>query len=154
MRQGKLEHAYCTETRPYNQGARLTAYELFHDGLPSTLICDSAAASLMSLGQVWTCEGVDVRRLSSLLNCSRPNAFCCAGGRTNGYGCPKVWTWARFTHLDTLPAWIHVYAAMAGCVTPECVAGVGCGWISRRGKGNTIFYDEVEYGLDLDMWGI
>ncbi|KAG1677121.1 hypothetical protein FOA52_000927 [Chlamydomonas sp. UWO 241] len=50
--QGKLEHAYCTETRPYNQGARLTAYELHHDGLPSTLICDSAAAALMGLGQV------------------------------------------------------------------------------------------------------
>ena len=50
--QGKLEHAFCTETRPYNQGARLTAFELLHDGLPSTLICDSAAASLMSSGQV------------------------------------------------------------------------------------------------------
>ncbi|GAX82127.1 hypothetical protein CEUSTIGMA_g9555.t1 [Chlamydomonas eustigma] len=50
--QGKLEHAFCTETRPYNQGARLTAFELLHDGLPSTLICDSAAASLMGSGQV------------------------------------------------------------------------------------------------------
>lgn len=38
---------YCTETRPYNQGARLTAYELVADGLPGTLICDSAAAALM-----------------------------------------------------------------------------------------------------------
>lgn len=50
--QGKLEHAFCTETRPYNQGARLTAFELLYDGLPSTLICDSAAASLMAAGQV------------------------------------------------------------------------------------------------------
>ena len=33
-------------------GARLTAFELLHDGLPSTLICDSAAASLMASGQV------------------------------------------------------------------------------------------------------
>ncbi|KAL4857971.1 Methylthioribose kinase 1 [Chlorella vulgaris] len=50
--QGKLEHAYCCETRPYNQGARLTAYELVHDGIPSTLICDSAAAALMAAGKV------------------------------------------------------------------------------------------------------
>ncbi|KAI8462416.1 MAG: hypothetical protein J3K34DRAFT_189039 [Monoraphidium minutum] len=49
---GALEHAYCTETRPYNQGARLTAFELVHDGLPSTLICDSAAAALMGAGAV------------------------------------------------------------------------------------------------------
>ena len=44
---GKLEHVYCTETRPYNQGARLTAYELVHDKIPSTLICDSMGALLM-----------------------------------------------------------------------------------------------------------
>ncbi|TGZ82032.1 putative translation initiation factor [Ascodesmis nigricans] len=44
-----LTHAYCTETRPYNQGSRLTAYELAHD-LPAsmaTLITDSMAASLL-----------------------------------------------------------------------------------------------------------
>jgi methylthioribose-1-phosphate isomerase len=33
-------------------GARLTAFELVHDGLPATLICDSAAAALMAQGQV------------------------------------------------------------------------------------------------------
>ncbi len=45
--EGKLEHIYCTETRPYNQGARLTAYEIVQEGLPGTLICDSMAALLM-----------------------------------------------------------------------------------------------------------
>lgn len=52
---GALERAYCTETRPYNQGSRLTAYELVHDKLPSTLICDSMATLLMerkSIGAV------------------------------------------------------------------------------------------------------
>ena len=44
---GVLKHAYCTETRPYNQGSRLTAFELVHEGIPSTLICDSMAAFLM-----------------------------------------------------------------------------------------------------------
>ncbi|KAK6510961.1 S-methyl-5-thioribose-1-phosphate isomerase [Arthrobotrys conoides] len=43
-----LSHAYCTETRPYNQGSRLTAYELVHENIPSTLITDSMAASLLS----------------------------------------------------------------------------------------------------------
>ncbi|XP_053946822.1 methylthioribose-1-phosphate isomerase [Anastrepha ludens] len=43
----KLEHVYCTETRPYNQGARLTAYELVHDKLPATLVLDSMVAALM-----------------------------------------------------------------------------------------------------------
>jgi methylthioribose-1-phosphate isomerase len=42
-----LDHAYCTETRPYNQGSRLTAYELLHDKIDSTLITDSMAAALM-----------------------------------------------------------------------------------------------------------
>lgn len=44
---GQLDCAYCTETRPYNQGSRLTAYELVHDKIPCTLICDSMAAFLM-----------------------------------------------------------------------------------------------------------
>ncbi|KAI9827406.1 MAG: S-methyl-5-thioribose-1-phosphate isomerase [Sarea resinae] len=44
-----LSQAFFTETRPYNQGARLTAYELLHDGIPSTLITDSMAAALLRL---------------------------------------------------------------------------------------------------------
>uniref|UniRef100_A0A914VEK5 Methylthioribose-1-phosphate isomerase n=1 Tax=Plectus sambesii TaxID=2011161 RepID=A0A914VEK5_9BILA len=44
---GKLEMVYFLETRPYNQGSRLTAFELLHDEIPATLICDSMAAWLM-----------------------------------------------------------------------------------------------------------
>lgn len=47
-KEGILDHAYCLETRPYNQGSRLTAYELVHDNVPATLITDSMAASLLS----------------------------------------------------------------------------------------------------------
>ncbi|KAK3400503.1 hypothetical protein B0T20DRAFT_459403 [Sordaria brevicollis] len=47
--EGLLRHAYCTETRPYNQGSRLTAFELVHEGIPSTLITDSMAAALFRL---------------------------------------------------------------------------------------------------------
>ncbi|KAL2229164.1 methylthioribose-1-phosphate isomerase [Sesamum indicum] len=49
---GVLERAYCTETRPFNQGSRLTAFELVHDNIPATLIADSAAAALMKDGRV------------------------------------------------------------------------------------------------------
>lgn len=43
-----LKHAFCTETRPYNQGSRLTAFELVHEGIPSTLITDSMACALFA----------------------------------------------------------------------------------------------------------
>ncbi|XP_053997294.1 methylthioribose-1-phosphate isomerase isoform X1 [Hylaeus anthracinus] len=46
-KKNSLEHAYCTETRPYNQGARLTAYELVYEKIPATLICDDMVAALM-----------------------------------------------------------------------------------------------------------
>lgn len=47
-----LRHAYCTETRPYNQGSRLTAFELVHDHIPATLITDSMAAALLANASV------------------------------------------------------------------------------------------------------
>ncbi|KAL5768489.1 hypothetical protein ACOSP7_015036 [Xanthoceras sorbifolium] len=50
--EGLLERAFCTETRPFNQGSRLTAFELVHDSIPATLIADSAAAALMKDGRV------------------------------------------------------------------------------------------------------
>ncbi|KAM4746936.1 methylthioribose-1-phosphate isomerase [Rhinophrynus dorsalis] len=44
---GRLSHVFCTETRPYNQGSRLTAYELVHEKIPATLITDSMASAAM-----------------------------------------------------------------------------------------------------------
>lgn len=43
----KLDQVYCTETRPYNQGSRLTAFELVYEKIPATLVCDSMAAAAM-----------------------------------------------------------------------------------------------------------
>ena len=43
---------YVDETRPLLQGARLTAWELFKSKIPSTLICDNMAASLMRAGKI------------------------------------------------------------------------------------------------------
>jgi methylthioribose-1-phosphate isomerase len=53
-RQGKVKLVYADETRPYLQGARLTAWELLHDGIPTTLIADNMAGHLMSRGEVDT----------------------------------------------------------------------------------------------------
>ena len=43
---------FADETRPVNQGARLTVWELVRAGVPVTLQCDDMAASLMAEGQV------------------------------------------------------------------------------------------------------
>ncbi|KAB3535445.1 S-methyl-5-thioribose-1-phosphate isomerase [Alkaliphilus pronyensis] len=43
---------FANETRPYLQGARLTAYELHHSGVDVTLICDNMAGSLMAEGKI------------------------------------------------------------------------------------------------------
>ncbi|MCL1891204.1 MAG: S-methyl-5-thioribose-1-phosphate isomerase [Coriobacteriia bacterium] len=50
--QEKLEHVWVCETRPVNQGSRLTAWELATAGVPYTLISDSMAASVMAKGWV------------------------------------------------------------------------------------------------------
>ena len=49
---GKRIAMYVDETRPFLQGARLTAWELAQDGIPVTLIADSAAGHLMSRGEI------------------------------------------------------------------------------------------------------
>jgi methylthioribose-1-phosphate isomerase len=54
LRSGKRIDAVCTETRPYLQGARLTAESLAEMGVPTRLITDGAAAHLMSRGEVTT----------------------------------------------------------------------------------------------------
>jgi methylthioribose-1-phosphate isomerase len=50
--EGKDLHVWVDETRPVLQGARLTAWELSRWGIPSTLVADNMAASLMRAGNV------------------------------------------------------------------------------------------------------
>jgi len=50
--QGKQIQVFADETRPFLQGARLTAWELARDGIPVTLITDSMAGHFMKLGKV------------------------------------------------------------------------------------------------------
>jgi methylthioribose-1-phosphate isomerase len=43
---------FADETRPYLQGARLTAWELLKDNIPTTVLCDNMSASLMAHGRI------------------------------------------------------------------------------------------------------
>lgn len=58
--EGRIRRVFADETRPWLQGARLTAWELVRDGIPVTLLADAAAAHLMHSGQVqWVIVGSD-----------------------------------------------------------------------------------------------
>lgn len=58
--QKKIEMVYADETRPWLQGARLTAWELIRDGIPVRLIADGAAAARMAAGGIrWAIVGSD-----------------------------------------------------------------------------------------------
>ena len=55
-----LKVVYASETRPWMQGARLTVWELYKDGVNATLIADSAASWLMKQGKIhWVVVGAD-----------------------------------------------------------------------------------------------
>jgi len=56
----RITRVYAGETRPWQQGARLTMWELMRDGIPAQLVADSAAAHLMKSGAVqWVIVGAD-----------------------------------------------------------------------------------------------
>ena len=52
VEEGKRVAVFAGETRPFLQGARLTAWELVRDGIDTTVITDSMAGSLMRDGQI------------------------------------------------------------------------------------------------------
>jgi methylthioribose-1-phosphate isomerase len=52
VEQGKQIHVYADETRPFLQGARLTAWELIKDGIPTTVISDNMAGAMMNQGKI------------------------------------------------------------------------------------------------------
>lgn len=57
-----LSHVYCCETRPYNQGSRLTSYELAYERIPFTLITDNMVSFLID----------SIRKKSSVVPCLDP----------------------------------------------------------------------------------
>ena len=57
---GRIGQVFAGETRPWNQGARLTVWELQQDGIDATLVADAAASHLMKSGRVqWVVVGAD-----------------------------------------------------------------------------------------------
>ncbi len=57
---GSVEHVFADETRPWLQGARLTAWEMVEENIPVTLIAEGAAATAMKQGKVkWVIVGSD-----------------------------------------------------------------------------------------------
>jgi len=96
---GALDRAFCTETRPYNQGARLTAFELAHEGLPATLLCDSAAAGLLLHGGSGPADPPEVAGTDAATGATwagRPHAVVVGADRVaaNGDTANKVGTLA------------------------------------------------------------
>jgi len=61
---GRLEMVFADETRPFFQGARLTAWELARDGIPVTVITDSMAGWLMAKGEI-SCVVVGADRIAA-----------------------------------------------------------------------------------------
>ncbi|HHI93644.1 MAG TPA: S-methyl-5-thioribose-1-phosphate isomerase, partial [Gammaproteobacteria bacterium] len=57
---GKIIHVYADETRPWMQGARLTAWEMVQENIPVTLQVEGAAAYLMQQDKIdWVIVGSD-----------------------------------------------------------------------------------------------
>jgi methylthioribose-1-phosphate isomerase len=52
VERGHKIEVFADETRPFLQGARLTAWELHHDNIPTTVLCDNMAASIMREGKI------------------------------------------------------------------------------------------------------
>jgi S-methyl-5-thioribose-1-phosphate isomerase len=103
----QLRQIVALETRPYNQGSRLTAFELVEDGLPGMLICDGMAASFIKT------HGIDAVVIGA-------DRVCANGDTANKIGSYNlslvaaahqvpVYVVAPFTTLDiTHPSGDHV----------------------------------------------
>ncbi len=103
---GVLAHVWVDETRPLLQGARLTAWELETASIPHTVIADSAAASLMSAGEV-DCVITGADRIAA-----------------NGDTANKIGTYslAVLAHYHRIPLYI---VAPSSTVDLETETGVG-----------------------------
>lgn len=104
--EGKKLSVYATETRPYLQGTRLTAWELIRDGIGVTLITDGMAGALMSRGDVdLVLVGAD--------------RIAANGDVANKVG---TYTLAVLARRHGVPFYV---AAPTSTVDPECADGAG-----------------------------
>jgi methylthioribose-1-phosphate isomerase len=68
-------HIWVDETRPRNQGANLTSYELNEEGIPNTIIADNTGGILMQRGQVDMCIVGTDRTLSTGDVCNKIGTY-------------------------------------------------------------------------------
>ena len=68
-------HVWVDETRPRNQGANLTSYELNEEGIPNTVITDNAGGILMQRGKVDMCIVGTDRTLSNGDVCNKIGTY-------------------------------------------------------------------------------
>ncbi len=101
---GKTVRVYADETRPYLQGARLTAWELLREGFDVTIIPDSAAAFLLHRGEI-SCVIVGADRIAA-----------------NGDFANKIGTYgvALAAHANRVPFYV---AAPTSTIDPETPSG-------------------------------
>ena len=72
---GLKVHVWVDETRPRNQGANLTSYELNEEGIPNTIIADNTGGILMQRGQVDMCIVGTDRTLSNGDVCNKIGTY-------------------------------------------------------------------------------
>jgi len=72
---GVKVHVWVDETRPRNQGANLTSYELNEEGVPNTIIADNTGGILMQRGQVDMCIVGTDRTLSNGDVCNKIGTY-------------------------------------------------------------------------------
>ena len=121
-------HVWVDETRPRNQGASLTCWELSQAGIPNTLIVDNAGGHLMQLGQVDVCVvGSDRTTLG-------------------GDVCNKIGTYLKA--LAAAANNIPFYAALPiSTIDSSMVTGIGNIPIEERSA------DEISYVYGVDQEG-
>ena len=69
IKKGIKVHVWVDETRPRNQGANLTSYELNEEGISNTIIADNTGGILMQRGEVDMCITGTDRTLSTWRCC-------------------------------------------------------------------------------------
>jgi methylthioribose-1-phosphate isomerase len=74
-KKGIKVHVWVDETRPRNQGANLTSYELNEEGIPNTIIADNTGGILMHRGQVDMCIVGTDRTLSNGDVCNKIGTY-------------------------------------------------------------------------------
>ena len=74
-KKGIKVHVWVDETRPRNQGANLTSYELNEEGIPNTIISDNTGGILMQRGQVDLCLVGTDRTLSNGDVCNKIGTY-------------------------------------------------------------------------------